>query len=395
MEEIQEIQNVEELKEEIKTEVKEEVKAEVAEKPKEQKAIKVREKMNVKDLTKEQQLILPMYDNYLKMYPNIEQTRAYQVAMNFAYTLANTKNKADHPAIETCTKDSILMAFNETMKNGIDLTLNQGALIPRGRELKLQLEYFGWLKLLKDYFPNSDVKVVVVYEGEPFNIEVLPDGNFRFNHTIDVSARAKGVIAATYFICSRKVIRKKEVIETIGERTIKTVTEYVDYEILGTDTMTKAEIDQAWNKASNGLAVHNQFSHEMAKKTQFNRGCKHMVKTVNTINPSVFINVDDDELDNAPFEYDVSNVVEADIVATQRENEFEATPYIPSNPNDEVYDYSSFVEKPKQEPQAQASTSGYVRIPYKQYKNEINLWEKEPIPNAYDSATRTISVRRK
>ena len=62
-----------------------------------------RANLNLKDMTKEQQLVVPFYDTYVAMYPNVDTTTAFRVAMNFAYALSNVKNKAGQFAIDFAT----------------------------------------------------------------------------------------------------------------------------------------------------------------------------------------------------------------------------------------------------------------------------------------------------
>ena len=60
------------------------------------KSIMARANLDVSNLTKEQLLILPFYDTYVAMYPNVDTTTAFRVAMNFAYELAKECNQYYH-----------------------------------------------------------------------------------------------------------------------------------------------------------------------------------------------------------------------------------------------------------------------------------------------------------
>ena len=396
-----------------------------------------RANLNLKDMTKEQQLVVPFYDTYVAMYPNVDTTTAFRVAMNFAYALSNVKNKAGQFAIDFCDVSSVRMAFDEVIKYGLDLTLQQAVMIPYGNKLQLQIEYFGWQKILKDLYPNCEINAVVVYDGEPFEIDRLPNGKFNFKHRPNAIARRKGVINGAYFECRVKTLRNKTTKTTYPDGRIEENTySYYDYEIIGTDYMTFDEIKKSWEKSKNGIAVHTAHPHEMAKKTIINRGCKALVRTMQAFNSDVIYDEEEPKgiVIETPLEYTVvgdnsseefnkekeevlekirqhekeNNVINTDNETTIYKGEtivnedgmvyYDGCIVEEQKPIEDIYGNNNIYEYENQE---QQQTNEWFDLPYRQYKENENLYEKDINYNengfkkGYNATTRTIRVRKK
>ena len=385
-----------------------------------------RANLNLKDMTKEQQLVVPFYDTYVAMYPNVDTTTAFRVAMNFAYALSNVKNKAGQSAIDFCDMTSIRMAFDEVIKYGLDVTLQQAVLIPYANKLQLQIEYFGWQKILKDIYPNSEINATVVYEGEPFEIDRLPNGKFNFKHRPNATARRKGVISGAYFECRVKTLRNKTTKTTYPDGRIEENTyNYYDYEIIGTDYMTIDEIRKSWEKSKNGIAVHTAHPHEMAKKTIINRGCKALVRTMQSFNSDV---VYDDEnpttVVDAPFEYTISTNIDSQEFKEEKERvleqikEFENNQVVVEEEQPKVYKGEPIVEDDMVyydgcvvedeniidkyvNVSNETQDDEWFDLPYRQFKENEKLYEQDKTYNengfkkGYNAITRTIRVRKK
>ena len=393
------------------------------------KSIMARANLDIQNLTAEQQLVVPFYDTYVAMYPNVDKTTAFRVAMNFAYELAKTKNKAGFPAIQVCTPQSIRVAFDEVIKYGLDLSLQQAVLIIYQDTLKIQMEYFGWQKILKDFYPNSEIVANVVYEGEPFVMDRLPNGRFNFKHTPNVMARKKGVISGAYFECRIKTLRSKTTKITYPDGRIEeNAYSYYDYEVIGTDYMTFDEIKKSWAKSKNGPTVHNEHPHEMAKKTVINRGCKALIKTADSFNSMVIVDSEDYVIQEEQFTYTIPADMSSENFQQekekileqikQRENEqanlepdttniYSGEPTITDDGM--VYYEGCQVDgevylEPQQEVQEQEQSivdDGWFELPYRDYKDNKDLYEVDKEYNengfarGYNSTTKNIRVRRK
>ena len=388
-----------------------------------------RANLNLKDMTKEQQLVVPFYDTYVAMYPNVDTTTAFRVSMNFAYALSNVKNKAGQFAIEFCDVSSIRMVFDEVIKYGLDLTLQQAVMIPYGSKLQLQIEYFGWQKILKDLYPNCEPNAVVVYDGEPFEIDRLPNGKFNFKHRPNAIARRKGVISGAYFECRVKTLRNKTTKTTYPDGRIEENTySYYDYEIIGTDYMTFDEIKKSWEKSKNGIAVHTAHPHEMAKKTIINRGCKALVRTMQAFNSDVIYDEEEPKgvVIDTPLEYTIvgdnsseefskekerilEQIREHEKVNTDFSNETETVIYKGEtiiDDNDNVYydgcivEDETIIDKFVESSNVQEQTNEWFDLPYGQYRENKSLYEQDRnynengFKNGYNALTKSIRVRK-
>ena len=57
-------------------------------------------------VSKEQQVLMPIAESYIAMFPNKENDTTKQNIISMALKLSETKDKAGRPAIEVCTKES-------------------------------------------------------------------------------------------------------------------------------------------------------------------------------------------------------------------------------------------------------------------------------------------------
>ena len=231
--------------------------------------------------TEIENFVQPLYERFKELYPDTTNIDTYRIGMNFAKALSEVKVPVPNQTVlQYFDKSSISEVFDTVCRWGLDLSCKQAIIVPRKNVLTLQYEYFGWVKIVKTIYPNAEITANVVYEGEKFSIERRPNGKFKFNHEPNANARIRGVIVGAYFECFVKTPGKRVKKTTYPDgRITETTTETYNYECIGTEYMTMAEIRASWNQSANGPKVHNAFPHEMAKKTVINRGCKHIVNT--------------------------------------------------------------------------------------------------------------------
>ena len=171
----------------------------------------------------------------------------------------NAKDKNGRPAMEVCTKDSILTTIKDMVITGLSITRKQVYPIIYGDKLSLQTSYFGAIAGLRNIFPYFKVTSNVLYEGDKFDYCYDEEGEFHYIQNVRSSLenRDKPIIAA---YASLFDTRKKE-------------------RIYG-QVMTRKEIEVCWSHSPNKAhTVHNEFPQEMAQRTVINRLCKRFTNT--------------------------------------------------------------------------------------------------------------------
>ena len=112
------------------------------------------QQMMATQLSEPQQLMVSIAEKYCEIFPNFDINNSKKLALQFANKLVNTYSKTKQPALQVCTKESIQQAFFDVLNKNIDLSKSQGALIVRGNQLCLNMEYFGNVMNAKEEIPN-------------------------------------------------------------------------------------------------------------------------------------------------------------------------------------------------------------------------------------------------
>lgn len=250
--------------------------------------------------------------------------------------LLKTQDKNKRPAIDVCSKKSIINTFLEMLMKGLQVSKKQCYFIPYGGDLTLSESYFGRLATLKRVVDVVSIGAQVVYEGDDFAYTIDPDdAKFRVVHheqktdNIDFS-KLKSAYA---------VIRYKD-----GE------SNEVKREV---SIMTMQQIRTAWAQGygySDTSKVHNNFTDEMAKKTVISR-CAKMI-----INSSSDAHLFDDEevRERGKFEAVTSKAKEIPAQVVSFDDVDEET--------GEIHEAPKQVEAPKGEP-LRAQTRQAVKHP--------------------------------
>ncbi len=168
--------------------------------------------------------------------------------------LQNTEDKNKQPALQVCTKISIVNALLDMCIQGLSPAKKQCYFIVRGNLLTLSRSYFGTIAVLKRLKGVEDVFAQVVYRGDVF--EYIIDG---------------GNIIVT---------KHEQKLENIDMSNI--VGAYCTIEKDGkkrSEIMTMAQIKQSWSHRTNNGSTQNEFPDQMAKRTVINRGAKMYVNT--------------------------------------------------------------------------------------------------------------------
>jgi recombination protein RecT len=216
------------------------------------------------------QLVLPR---------NYSAANALQAAW---LTLQEVKTKDKKPALEACTRNSVVQALYSMVVQALDPGKKQGYFIVYGNSLVFQRSYFGTLAVAKRMADVTDAVAEIVYEGDTFEYEIDRGTKRVVTHRQSLDAIDTGNVRAAYAV----------VMFNDGR----------DY----TELMTWDQIQAAWSKSKmnpNGKdSTHSQFQSEMVKRTVLNRALKRYINSSN-----------DDHLFLQEFNRELSESVEASI----------------------------------------------------------------------------------
>ena len=187
-----------------------------------------------------------------------------EIASAMLYIAQNVKDRNSVPALQACTRDSIMTALRDMVIQGLSCTRKQCYFIVYGNQLQMMRSYFGTVSVLGMIFPNLRVNANVIHEGDSYEILFDDENSYHYiaNHQISLESLDKPIVAAYGTIVDKET----------GKRLYASI-------------MTKAEIDKSWSKAKTHN-VQNDFPQEMAKRTLINRMCKLFLNSASTaVNP--------------------------------------------------------------------------------------------------------------
>ncbi|MDP4143221.1 MAG: RecT family recombinase [Bacillota bacterium] len=203
----------------------------------------------ITELQKQQNIVIPK--NY-----------SPQNAMNSAWLmLQDIKDKNDKPALEICTKNSIIEGLYNMVLQGLSPAKKQCYFVVYGSKLQLMRSYMGTVAVTKRLNGIKDIKAYCIYEGDEFeqqyDLDTATLKITKFNpkfENIDIT-KIKGAFAVV-----------------LGEKGP-----------IHTEVMNIDQIKKAWGQGiaykSGRSTAHNNFTDEMAKKTVINRACKMFANT--------------------------------------------------------------------------------------------------------------------
>lgn len=174
--------------------------------------------------------------------------------------LLDTKDRNGKPALEVCSKDSIVNSMLNMVLQGLNPVKKQCDFIVYGDKLTLQREYHGTIALARRYADVREPVANVIYEGDVFEYEILPNGYKRvIKHEQDLGNIDENKIKGAYATLIFNDPEKEPYVEV----------------------MTMTQIQQAWMQgATKGASpAHKNFRGEMAKKTVISRACKLFISS--------------------------------------------------------------------------------------------------------------------
>jgi recombination protein RecT len=206
-------------------------------------------------------------------------------AINSAWLkLQDIKDRNQKPALEVCTKNSIVEAMYNMVLQGLSPAKDQCYFIVYGTKLTLMKSYLGNIAATKRLKGVKDVIANIIYKDDKFKYEFNRD-----------NGRIKIVEHNQEFI-------NIDDDKIIGAYAIVLLEDEENY----VELMTLKQIQHAWAMSRTYKAdskVHNDFKGEMCKKTVINRACKHFTKTSDDSDSLL-------EAVNSTYEYDEEDIIQ-------------------------------------------------------------------------------------
>lgn len=185
-----------------------------------------------------------------------------QNAINSAWLkLQEVQDKNHRPALEVCTKSSIVESLYNMVLQGLSPAKNQCYFVVYGDKLQLMKSYLGNIAATKRLKGIKDVYAYCIYEDDEFDYEI----NFKTG--------------------LREIKVHKQKLENIDLNKIKGAYAVItrENEPSYIEIMTMQQIKNAWMQGtaykSGKSTAHINFTDEMAKKTVINRACKLFAMT--------------------------------------------------------------------------------------------------------------------
>lgn len=198
-----------------------------------------------------------------------EMTQGHQLELPPDYSVGNAlqeawlrlqevKDKSGTPALQKCTKESIMTAMLDMAVQGLSPAKGQCYFVPYGDQLTLMRSYMGTVMVAKRFAGVKDVFAQVVYKGDTFEYQIDPATGIRevTKHLQTLDNVGKDIVAAYATVIKEDGTKYQEI-------------------------MTMDQIQKAWNQgATKGKSpAHTNFPEEMSKKTVINRACKLFINS--------------------------------------------------------------------------------------------------------------------
>lgn len=229
-------------------------------------------------VSKEQQVLMPIAEQYIQLFPEIANDKTFnakQAIISMALKLKETKDKAGRPAIEVCSRESIMTVTQEVLVKKLDLMKSQAVLLVRGDKLQLQAMYFGNVKRSLELNPFlSHFTFSIIYKDDKVDLEIGEDGGYRVkSHKTSIANIGKDKVLACYANAVTK-----------------------DGKVYMTELMTMDEIKMAWSQSSNtSLSVHGKHWRKMCRKTVLNSLCTWLINTTGETENEYFAEQDEED----------------------------------------------------------------------------------------------------
>ena len=247
-------------------------------------------------------------------------------AINSAWLkLQEVKDKNGKPALEVCSKNSIIETLYNMVLQGLSSAKDQCYFVVYGTQLQLMKSYLGNIAATKRLKGVVDVVANVIYQGDEFKYSIDPSNG------------------------RMKIIEHNQEFDNIDDDKIRGAYAIVILENQDNfvEMMTYKQILKAWSMGyGKNNKTHTDFAGEMCKKTVINRACKHFTKTSDDSDALV-------EVINKTYEYDEKDIVESTHEEVKQE--------IHENANKEVIDIPVEEVKAEEVKQQPNQTNGTAK----------------------------------
>lgn len=173
--------------------------------------------------------------------------------------LQDVQDKDKKPALEVCSKVSIVNALMNMAVQGLDPAKKQCYFIVYGKALTLQRSYFGEVALLKRAKPGWNVDAAVVFEGDDIDYRRVNGRIVEITHKENLANNDPTKIKAAY--C---VVRDE------NDNVVKC------------EVMTWERIQRSWKMSKTAHfaeSTHKKFPEEMSMRTIIRYTCKAFINT--------------------------------------------------------------------------------------------------------------------
>lgn len=171
--------------------------------------------------------------------------------------IAQTNDKNGRPALETCTRESIMTQLRLMAQNGVSMAQKQCYPIVRGTKLCIDTSYFGTISVIKRLMPGYDVRANVIYKDDTY--DYIWNEETQCYQVTNIRSSIEN--------------RDKPIVGAYG-----TIFEKATGKVIFSEVMSWKEILTSWSHAKTDK-VQKEFPQEMAKRTLIQRMCKLFLNT--------------------------------------------------------------------------------------------------------------------
>ncbi len=171
--------------------------------------------------------------------------------------IAQTNNKDGRPALETCSRESIMTQLRLMAQNGVSMAQKQCYPIVRGNKLCIDISYFGTISIIKRLMPGYDVRANVIYKDDTY--DYIWNEETQCYQVTNIKSSIEN--------------RDKPIVGAYG-----TIFEKATGKVIFSEVMSWKEILTSWSHAKTDK-VQKEFPQEMAKRTLIQRMCKLFLNT--------------------------------------------------------------------------------------------------------------------
>ena len=171
--------------------------------------------------------------------------------------IAQTNDKDGRPALESCSRESIMTQLRLMAQNGLSMAQKQCYPIVRKPKLCIDISYFGTISIIKRLMPGYDVRANVIYKDDTY--DYIWNEETQCYQVTNIRSSIEN--------------RDKPIVGAYG-----TIFEKATGKVIFSEVMSWKEILTSWSHAKTDK-VQKEFPQEMAKRTLIQRMCKLFLNT--------------------------------------------------------------------------------------------------------------------